>query len=73
MDDMIKIVARIGRSGTKIHPAFATKTPRGYVGLLFVCGCTGTANGSAANRAQIVGEGWELRTCCAAQRDGGAS
>lgn len=59
-----KVTAKIGRSGTKNHPALAHRDARGrYFGLLFVCHCTGTGNGSAAQRASIVGEGWEHRTC----------
>ena len=53
-------VARIGRSGTKLHPVIVDVD--GYAN--FVCSCTGTANGHAYNNCTIfVGSGWKRRTC----------
>lgn len=61
----IKITARIGRSGTKVHPALAIEqAPGRYTGILFICGCSGTHSGRAAATAQIVTTGdWTARTC----------
>ena len=50
-------VARIGRSGTKLHPVSEQMLQRAggeYIKYLnFSCCCTGTANGRAHNNAQV--------------------
>lgn len=50
-------VAKIGRSGRKLHSA--VKYATGYI--VITCGCPGTQNGSAANKAQFFAHG--TQTC----------
>ncbi len=50
-------VARIGRSGTKLHPVVESYLPRAdgsFVKCIdFRCTCTGTSNGHAHNNSQV--------------------
>lgn len=62
-DEEVKICVRL-IGGSKVHPVFAHRKADGsYYGLRFACRCPNTANGTAAHRAYIVGEGWERRNC----------
>lgn len=44
--------ARIGRTGTKLHPAKII-TYDGMKILFITCGCAGTKNGAATNKARF--------------------
>lgn len=56
-EDLKKVTVRKG-SG-KAHRAL--QYPNGSVSC--VCGCPGTQNGSLANRAAIIAQGWERSNC----------
>lgn len=59
-----KVTVRVGRGGLKNHPAYAERDRRGFLRVtMFGCSCGGTHSGSAAQRAQIVAEGWASVNC----------
>lgn len=53
METEIKGAVKIGRSGTKLHPATKTLQPNNKYTLWIHCGCPGTRQGGAYHGAQF--------------------